>query len=125
MLSTIGITAGDPAGIGLEVVLKAIPPLLEEANWVLFADQDAFLLNLERFEPTLPWSQASRRGSPASRMAAGNHTGLLVHDLGSNETPVVPGRGNPATGKRALFALETASQTTGRTANRMNVLRTM
>ena len=47
----IGITAGDPAGIGLEVVLKAVPAVLSEAEWVLFVDSTDFEAHLERFAP--------------------------------------------------------------------------
>jgi 4-hydroxythreonine-4-phosphate dehydrogenase len=37
-LPTLGISAGDPAGIGLEVTLKAIPEFLDAARCVLFTD---------------------------------------------------------------------------------------
>lgn len=53
MRATIGITTGDPAGIGLEVVLKAIPPVLTSARWVLFTDSEAFERNLKLFDPGL------------------------------------------------------------------------
>jgi 4-hydroxythreonine-4-phosphate dehydrogenase len=42
---TIGITSGDPRGIGLEVALKALPHILPAAHWVLFTDREAFASN--------------------------------------------------------------------------------
>src|SRR5438046_9308291 len=49
MRPTIGITAGDPAGIGLEVVLKSISTTLPLARWVLFADRFVFERNCVLF----------------------------------------------------------------------------
>jgi 4-hydroxythreonine-4-phosphate dehydrogenase len=103
MKTTIGITAGDPAGIGLEVVLKAIPSLLEAAHWVLFVDQATFLPQLEQFQPSLPWSQ--NRDTVAD-----NSAGLWIHDLGSTGGSAEWGRGNRETGQRALRALDTAGR---------------
>ena len=54
MRATIGITAGDPAGIGLEVVLKSIPPILASARWVLFTDREIFDRNAARFNSHVP-----------------------------------------------------------------------
>ncbi len=104
MKITIGITAGDPAGIGLEVVLKAIPSLLDVARWVLFVDQASFLTNLEHFQPSLPWS-------PDSETAPDIQSRLWVHDLRSNLGSTEWGRGNRDTGRSALLALETAGRT--------------
>src|SRR5437762_13389899 len=53
MLPTIGITAGDPAGIGLEVVLKSISTTLPLARWFLFADRFVFERNRSQFAPGL------------------------------------------------------------------------
>jgi 4-hydroxythreonine-4-phosphate dehydrogenase len=39
---TIGISAGDPAGIGLEVTLKALPEFLASARVILFTDSVHF-----------------------------------------------------------------------------------
>ena len=50
MRATIGITTGDPAGIGLEVVLKSISSALTTARWVLFTDRPIFERNLARLE---------------------------------------------------------------------------
>src|SRR2546430_2261671 len=51
MQPTIGITAGDPAGIGLEVVLKSIAAVLDSARWILFTDRAIFKRNAELFSP--------------------------------------------------------------------------
>ena len=45
MRATIGITAGDPAGIGLEVALKSISTMPPSARWVLFTDRPTFERN--------------------------------------------------------------------------------
>src|SRR6266481_1746503 len=49
MRATIGITTGDPAGIGLEVVLKSISAVLPSARWVLFTDRSIFERNAALF----------------------------------------------------------------------------
>src|SRR5215467_1218268 len=45
MRTSIAITAGDPAGIGLEVTLKALPDFLQAARWVLFTTRQTFERN--------------------------------------------------------------------------------
>ncbi len=55
MRATIGITAGDPAGIGLEVVLKSISPLLTSARWIVFTDSEVFQRNGGLFHSEMPW----------------------------------------------------------------------
>ncbi len=50
MRPTIGITSGDPAGIGLEVILKALPHTLDSARWVLFTTRNTF----QRNAPAIP-----------------------------------------------------------------------
>src|SRR5262245_47894743 len=49
MRATIGVTAGDPAGIGLEVVLKSISSVLPLARWLLFTDRTIFERDVARF----------------------------------------------------------------------------
>ena len=75
MRATIGITAGDPAGIGLEVVLKSISSVLISARWLLFTDREIFERNVARFDPEavhrlvpiyLRPSEAERRHLPAA-----------------------------------------------------------
>ena len=60
MRATIGITAGDPAGIGLEVVLKSISSGLSSARWVLFTDRAIFNRNTSRFDPAVMRARAEQ-----------------------------------------------------------------
>src|SRR5438874_99986 len=53
MRATIGITGGDPAGIGLEVVLKSILPVRDSARWVLFTDRATFKVVLATIHVSL------------------------------------------------------------------------
>lgn len=88
MQPTIGITAGDPAGIGLEVVLKSISPVLASARWILFADRPIFERNAARFNPGV---------------------NLELHDLGDDGSTIEWGRPIAKTGQRALAYLDAAS----------------
>ena len=94
---TIGISAGDPAGIGLEVILKAIGPFLGAARWVLYSDLSSFERNHALFAPAMAWSSTLSEGE----------TGLIVQDLGGTET--IPGAGNAESGRRALATLDAAA----------------
>jgi 4-hydroxythreonine-4-phosphate dehydrogenase len=89
MLPTIGITAGDPAGIGLEVILKSIGSVQDAARWVLFTDRSVFDRNAERFHP--------------------GATCLELRDLGDDGASLHWGRPTTGTGARALAYLEAAS----------------
>ncbi len=56
MRPTIGISAGDPAGIGLEVTLKAVPGFLNSANCLLFTDRLHFERGLKSLSrETIPF----------------------------------------------------------------------
>ncbi len=89
MQPTIGITAGDPAGIGLEVILKSISPVLTSARWVLFTDRTVFERNTAKFNPGLK---------------------LELHDLGDAAGGIEWGQPGPRSGQRALAYLEAASE---------------
>jgi 4-phospho-D-threonate 3-dehydrogenase / 4-phospho-D-erythronate 3-dehydrogenase len=67
---TIAVTIGDPAGIGPEVVLKALisPEVQGLANWVIVGDQAA----LEKTSKTCRISPASLCATIRSSMAIGN-----------------------------------------------------
>ncbi len=94
----IGITAGDPAGIGLEIILKSIRPFLSRAEWVLFGEEGDFEANLERFAPDLPWSRTENFQK--------TQTGRLwFFPTGSGQASPW-GKGTDETGSRALAALE-------------------
>ena len=98
----IGITAGDPAGIGLEIILKSIPSFLSRAEWVLFGETADFEANLQRFAPDLPWS-------PIADLEL-THTGRLWFSSTGNGDAASWGQGTRETGRRALAALEAAGQ---------------
>jgi 4-hydroxythreonine-4-phosphate dehydrogenase len=85
MQPTIGITAGDPAGIGLEVILKSIPSVQTSARWILFTDRSVFDRNAARFNPGI---------------------NLELHDLGGAQW----GQPSAESGRRALAYLEAASK---------------
>jgi 4-hydroxythreonine-4-phosphate dehydrogenase len=90
MRPTIGITAGDPAGVGLEVILKSIVPVQDAAHWILFTDRSIFERN-------------------AARFGAGDAS-LELRDLGDDGSSLEWGRPNPKCGQRALAYLEAASK---------------
>ena len=98
----VGITGGDPAGIGLEVVLRALPPLLSRAAWILYANAADFKLNVNRFAPELPWAFLEDNSQVTP--------GCLW--LRTTSDGVSTGWGNVSdiSGQRALLALQTASR---------------
>ena len=99
----IGISAGDPAGIGLEVTLRSIPSLLSEATWILYAPRSDFDANFKRFGGSLKWAPYA----PRMPEAPGTLRVAFVEESGpSTETGVA----SPATGQRALSALSAASR---------------
>jgi len=55
MQPTIGISSGDPSGIGLEVTLKALPAVANDARWILYTDNQAFDRHYARFGAGLPY----------------------------------------------------------------------
>jgi 4-hydroxythreonine-4-phosphate dehydrogenase len=104
MRPTIGITAGDPAGIGLEVVLKSISSTLPLARWVLFTDPPTFERNATRFGAGLKyrWIETSAD--------VNEEPVLFLRDVGGNASPIEWGRQSPDSGRRALAYLEEASR---------------
>ena len=98
----IGITGGDPAGIGLEVVLGALPSLLSRAEWILYTDTADFKQNIDCFAPDLPWAVLEDN----SRTEAGC---LWLRSTG-NGTATAWGAVSAQTGQRALIALQAASR---------------
>lgn len=97
----IGLTAGDPAGIGLEVLVRSIPPFLGRAQWVLFGDASDFAQAVGRYGPDLPWSEWTGPPEPAA-------TGLWFEATGASEAPLAQGAGSGESGRRALAALDGA-----------------
>jgi 4-hydroxythreonine-4-phosphate dehydrogenase len=94
MLPAIGITTGDPRGIGLEVIFKALPPLLSEARWILFTDHAAIEANRNALS-ALP----SHRWIDGMHQTASPSTLSLLAVASSNAQP----------GARALAYLQAAS----------------
>jgi len=107
MRPTIGISSGDPAGIGLEVVLKALPEVLDQAHWILFTDEPAFERHYVRFGAGIPtiWLPESDR-SPASFEGG---RGLSLIEVPGAHCPIPWGDQDPAAGQRALSYLTAAS----------------
>src|SRR5262245_55482542 len=104
MQATIGITAGDPAGIGLEVVLKSISSFLSSARWVLFTDRVAFERNVARFGAGVEWRWIE--DIPAS---TSNDSCLWVRDVGGDSSGINWGILSAEAGQRALAYLKAAS----------------
>src|SRR6185295_14996691 len=103
MRFTIGITAGDPAGIGLEVVLKSISSVVSSGRWVLFTDREIFERNTALFDPGVPcqWIQNTSEiiDDPV----------LFLRDLGGDTSNIEWGKLSRDAGSRALSYLEAAS----------------
>jgi len=106
---TIGISAGDPAGIGLEVTLKAVSDFLSFANCVLFTDRLHFERGSNLFaNPNIP----VRWISEISEVTA--EPFLFLFDVpGCNE--LVPwGEASLHAGQRARAYLEAAATAANR-----------
>jgi 4-hydroxythreonine-4-phosphate dehydrogenase len=103
MRARIAITAGDPAGIGLEVILKSIASEVTSANWLLFTDRAIFERNAARFNPGV-----SRRWIEDPGEVTDDPI-LFTCDLGGDGAGIEWGRPSAETGRRALAYLERAS----------------
>ena len=103
MRATIGITSGDPAGIGLEVVLKSISSVLDLARWVLFTDRSIFDRSITRFRTSINFQWIENLSELTSESV------LFLRDLGADTSTIEWGKQNPAAGQRALAYLEEAS----------------
>jgi 4-hydroxythreonine-4-phosphate dehydrogenase len=104
MRATIGITTGDPAGIGLEVVLKSISPVLSSARWVLFTDRSIFERNAERFSPGINCNWIDSISEITDTPA------LFLRDLGGDTSRIEFGQRTSHAGQRALAYLNAAGQ---------------
>ncbi len=103
MRPIIALTAGDPAGIGLEVILKAIPQCLPLARWILFTDREIFERNAARFGAGIPcrWIDVPS--------ATTDESCLFLHDAAGDSRSIEFGHLSPEAGKRALAYLKSAS----------------
>ena len=75
-LPRLGITLGDPAGVGPEIVAKAFsrPDLLPAAEYILFGCRKLLDLEQRRLNVEIPWGRVS--------FAEGQEGSLALRDLG-------------------------------------------
>jgi 4-hydroxy-L-threonine phosphate dehydrogenase PdxA len=99
MRAAIGITSGDPAGIGLEVVLKSIPPLLQSARWVLFTDREIFARNVARLHRPIRFQWVDSLDDLTDAPA------LFLQDLRGDTSSIQWGILQEGAGRRALAYL--------------------
>jgi 4-hydroxythreonine-4-phosphate dehydrogenase len=102
MRATIGITTGDPAGIGLEVVLKSIAAVLTSARWVLFTDRSIFERNAGLFSPGIEFTWIDRISDVTDR------PGLFLLDLRGETSGIKFAERTSQSGQRALAYLTAA-----------------
>ena len=105
MRTMIGISAGDPAGIGLEVTLKALPFVLGAARWVLYTDRPSFDRHYARFGNALPCRWISNLNDAAQ---FDTDPGLFLIEVPGASCPIPWGDVQDAAGERALAYLRTA-----------------
>jgi 4-hydroxythreonine-4-phosphate dehydrogenase len=104
MRYTIGITTGDPAGIGLEIVLKSISSVLDSARWILFTDRSIF----ERSALLFNCGVNYRWIEDTSKIT--DDPMLFLRDLGGGNLDLEWGKVSPKSGGRALAYLHAASE---------------
>ncbi len=99
---TIGVTAGDPGGIGPEVVIKALsrPDALPAASFVVFAEPRV----IEAGEARL----GLRLGTRPWRPDHPPEEGLFLFPVVAADGPPVPGRVSAANGEASFRAFEAA-----------------
>jgi len=103
MQPTIGISSGDPSGIGLEVTLKALPAVANDARWILYTDNQAFDRHYARFGAGLPY-QWIRTPAEARDSAV-----LYLIEVPGATCPIPWGDIQKTAGERALAYLKAAS----------------
>lgn len=103
MQPTIGISSGDPSGIGLEVILKALPATLTSARWILFTDAGAFDRHYVRFGGGVPYRWIKRPEE------AGDAAVLNLVEVPGATCPIPWGDIQTAAGERAIAYLGSAS----------------
>lgn len=98
----IGISSGDPSGIGLEVLLKAIPSIAEAARWILYTDAAAFDRHYVRFGNGFPYRWIKNPGD------ASDSALLHVIEVPGASCPIPWGDVQQAAGERAVAYLTAA-----------------
>ena len=112
-LPTIAITTGDPAGIGPEVVLKALTDqeLLNIARWVVIGDAAIFDMIGERIGLKPPNGIVQDRGQIAAHWSGYKAGQVCLLDLRQLEpTQFTIGKLSAACGRAALEYVRTATQ---------------
>src|SRR5689334_7934829 len=102
MRPIVGITAGDPAGIGLEVTIKALKSQLTAARWILFTDRITFEQNQSIFGADLPVRWIDNLNGITDEPVV-----FLKHV--ADGCPIAWGDVDPEAGRRALGYLRAAS----------------
>jgi 4-hydroxythreonine-4-phosphate dehydrogenase len=103
MRATIGITTGDPAGVGLEIIFKSIRHFLPVARTLLFTDRSVFNQNALLFEPNFPFQWIENTSEMTDDPV------LFLKDAAGYCAPAYWGRPSLETGRRALAYLDAAS----------------
>ncbi len=99
MRATIGITSGDPAGIGLEVTLKALADVVDSARWILFTTRHTG----EKNSPSVPhrWIDS---------LDDATDDGMLnIYAIGDGDPRIEWGRVDEHAGAEALACLGAAA----------------
>jgi len=103
--TTIGISTGDPSGIGLEVALKALPSVLDQARWILFTDRPAFDRHYVRFGSAMPCRWIT---SPGEVLQDDTDRSLFLIEVPGATCPIPWGDVQTAAGERAVAYLHAA-----------------
>src|SRR5262249_9208801 len=103
MRTSIGITAGDPAGIGLEVTLKALPDFLQAARWVLFTTRRTFERN-QHFAANLRYRWIE------SLNQIDDEPILFIYAVAEGDSRIPWGKTDPRAGAEALASLRAANR---------------
>jgi len=103
MRPIIGISSGDPSGIGLEVTLKALPIVAREARWIVYTDSPAFDRHYVRFGGGFPYRWI-RTPQDATDTAV-----LHLIEVPGAACPIPWGDIQKAAGERAIAYLRAAS----------------
>jgi 4-hydroxythreonine-4-phosphate dehydrogenase len=108
-IPAIGISLGDPGGIGPEVALKALatPSLLPEARFVVFGDRRAWDAEGKALGLRLEAPLCEGDAVPPA-------PGLYFNDIGATTGKVIRGRVSAENGKSSFLAFEKAVELAGR-----------
>jgi 4-hydroxythreonine-4-phosphate dehydrogenase len=106
MQTAIGISAGDPSGIGLEVTLKALPSVLDQSRWILFTDKQAFDRHYVRFGSSMRYEWMANTAEACSSKASNT---LFLIEVPGATCPIPWGDVQESAGERAIAYLSAAS----------------